>query len=206
MREAVDEAASDLPEDSEDTTITEINISESPIITMSISGSRNLLYLRDIAENLKDEIEGIPGILEVKIAGGLEREMHVDVDPFKLQNYNISLDKIIQTIRSENKNIPNGTIKIDPLEYSVRVLGEVRSAEDIGNMILKNQNNSIVYIKDVADVNFGYKKQTSRSRSNRLESVSLSVTKRAGENIVFVSDQVKKIISRIPHPTSQHQF
>ncbi len=194
IREAIDEAASDLPEDREDTRIIEINISESPIITISLSGSQSLVYLRDVAKELKEEIESIAGILEVKIAGGLEREMQIDVDPFKLQNYNISLDKIIQTIRAENKNIPNGSIKIEPLQYSVRILGEVKSAADIGNIILKNTNGSIVYIKDVASINFGYKDQKTRSRSNGLESVSLSITKRAGKNIVVVANKVKSIL------------
>jgi multidrug efflux pump subunit AcrB len=194
IREALDTAARDLPSDAEDSSIIEINISESPIITISLSGTSNLLYLRDIADNLKDEIEGVSGILEVKVAGGLEREMQVDVDPLKLQNYNISLNKIIQTIRDENRNIPNGSIKIDPLNYSVRVLGEVKSAEDIGNMILRNNSGSVVYIKDVANVNLGNKEQTTRARSNGLESVSLSVAKRSGINIVRVSDDVKNIL------------
>ena len=194
IKEELDKAVADLPEDAEDSSITEINISESPIITISLSGSNNLVFLRDIAENIKDEIESVQGILEVKIAGGLEREMHIDVDPLKLQNYNISLNKIINTIRDENRNIPNGSIEIEPLNYSVRVLGEIKNSEDIGNMILKNTRGSIVYIKDVATVNFGYKDQNSRSRSNGLESVSLSVTKRAGENIVRVANGVKEVL------------
>ena len=195
VREAIDDADRDLPDDAEESIITEINLSESPIITVSISGSPSPLYLRDIAEDIQDEIEGIPGVLEVKIAGGLIREMQIDVDPLKLQIYNISLDRILQVIQNENRNIPNGSLKINPLDYSVRVLGEVSSVEDIEQMILKNEQGSIVYVKDVANVQFGFKDQTTRSRSNGLDAVSLSISKRTGENIISTADKIKAVLN-----------
>ena len=194
VREALDKVTPELPDDSEDTTITEINLSERPILTLSIAGSNNLVFLRERAEELQEDIESVGGILEVKVSGGYQREVQIDVDPYKLQSYNLSINKVIQTIRNENKNIPNGNITIESFDYSVRVLGEIQALQDIETMILVANNDSIIYIRDVAKVTFGYKKQTTRSRANRKESVSLAITKRSGENIVSVTGEVKEIL------------
>lgn len=194
VREAVDRAKPDLPDDAEEAEITEINLSEQPIMTVNLSGRLGLLRLKKIAENLKDEIEGIPGILSVDRVGGLEREVQVFVDPEKLRYYNMDLEQVSNTINMENTTIPAGDIEVGPLKYMIRIPGEVDKPEEIKDMIIATPDNAPVYTKDVANVKFGFKEMDTRSRLNDVDSVSLIIKKRSGENLVQIADEVKKLV------------
>jgi multidrug efflux pump len=113
VRDKVNKAEADLPPDAEKPEIVEINFSEFPILTINVSGPHGLVKLKDIAEDLKDDIEKIDGVLEAKISGGMEREVRVDVDLNKLAHYNIRFDDIINSISDENKTIPGGSIDVN---------------------------------------------------------------------------------------------
>ena len=102
----------ELPADAEDPIVIEINFSNIPIMIVNVSGDYGLVRLKEIGEDLADEIETIPGILEVNLSGGLEREVQVDVDLNKLLGYGLSFSDIADAIRKENANIPGGSIDI----------------------------------------------------------------------------------------------
>ncbi|MCP4749588.1 MAG: efflux RND transporter permease subunit [Proteobacteria bacterium] len=195
VRDALDRVTHELPEDAEDPIITEINTADFPIMTVNLSGTIGLFQLKEIAEEVKDRIEKIPGILEVKRTGGLEREVKIDVDPDKLRYFNVDLNQVSNAIAYENANIPAGDIAMGPLKYMIRVPGEITSPDDIRKMVITAPNQIPVFTKDVAKVKFGFKEVTSRSRYYTVESVSLNISKRSGENLLFITDQVKKIIS-----------
>ena len=112
VRDKVNKAESELPPDAEKPDIIEINFSEFPIITFNVSGPYSLSKLKDVAEDLKDDIEKVDGVLDVKIKGGLEREVKVDVDIYKLNHYNVRFSDIITSIMDENRTIPGGTIDV----------------------------------------------------------------------------------------------
>jgi len=194
VREALDKVKPDLPTDTEEPIITEINTADFPILTLNISGKVGLFRLKQIAEELKDEIEMIPGILEVKRTGGLEREVQVDVDPEKLRYYNIDLNQISNTISYENSSIPAGDITLGPLKYMIRIPGEITTPEEIKNMIIIAPNQVPIYIKNVASVKLGFKEVQSRSRLYQKESVTLDISKRAGENLIAITSEIKKVI------------
>lgn len=124
VRDKVDKAESELPDDVEKPNIIEINFSEFPIMTYNISGPQGLVKLKDIADDIKDEIEKIDGVLEVNISGGLEREVRVDVDLNKLIHYNVRFDDVIDAISQENRTIPGGAIDVNNSSFLVRVPGE----------------------------------------------------------------------------------
>ncbi len=195
VREALDRVEPELPEDAEDAIVNEINLSEEPILIINLSGKIGLVNLKRIAEDLKDRIEAIPGILEVNRIGGLEKEMQVNVDPYKLRYYNLDLNMISNTIISENRSIPGGRIDIGPMRYLINVPGEVKSVEEIQDMIITAPGFGPITIKDVADVAFTFKDLESRSRLNGLESVSLEISKRTGENLTRISRQIKKVVA-----------
>lgn len=196
IREKVDKAESKLPTDVEKPEIIEINFSEFPIMVFNINGPQGLVQLKDIADDIKDDIENIDGVLEVKIAGGLEREVKIDVDADKLTFYNIRFDDVIDAVRNENKTIPGGSVDLNDKSFLVRIPGEFDTPYMIENLMVRTREGLPIYIRDVAEVIYDFKERTTYSRLNGLEGVSVSISKRIGSNIIDIADEVKTIIAQ----------
>jgi multidrug efflux pump subunit AcrB len=196
VRDKVNKAESKLPPDAETPEIIELNFSEFPILTLNIAGPFGLVKLKDIADDLKDEFEKIDGVLEVKVSGGMEREVKVDVDMIKLNHYNIRFDDIINSINNENKTIPGGSIDFNNSSFLVRIPGEFDKPYIIENIIVKLKDGYPVYVKDIAQVSYGFKDRTSFARLNGHDAVSIDISKRAGENIINIADKVKEILAK----------
>lgn len=196
VREKVDKAEPELPPDVEKPEIVEINFSEFPILVVNIAGPYSLVKLKDVAEDLKDEIEKVDGILDVKINGGLEREVQIDVDINKLNHYNVRFDDIITAVMDENKTIPGGSIDVNKSSFLVRVPGEFEKPYIIEDIIVKLKDGAPVYIKNIANVTYGFKDQQTYARLNTENAVSLSISKSVGENIIEIADQVKEILDK----------
>ncbi len=194
VKDKVDEALGELPTDLEDDpSVFEVNFSEMPIVVFSLSGTCGLPYLKKIADDLEDEIEAVPGVLEVDITGGLEREIRVEVFPEKLAYYGLTINTFQTVVRGENKNTSGGVIRLGNGRFQLRVPGEFSTPEEIYGLVLKTHNGQPVYLKDVARVVDGFKEETSRSRLDGREDVNISVKKRAGENIIAISQAEDRI-------------
>ncbi|MBN2572538.1 MAG: efflux RND transporter permease subunit [Ignavibacteriales bacterium] len=196
VRDKVTKAESELPDDCEKPAIMEINFSEWPIFTFSLSGPQGLVKLKDIADDLKDEIEKVDGVLEVKISGGLEREVKVNVDINKLIHYNVRFSDIIGAISEENKTIPGGLIDLDDMSFLVRIPGEFDKPYLIEDLIIKIKDGTPIYVKDVAEVEYSFKDRNTYSRLNGNDCVTLSVSKRSGANIIYIVEDVQEIIRK----------
>jgi len=194
VRDKVNKAEPDLPPDVEKPDIIEINFSEFPIVVANIAGPYSLVKLKDIAEDLKDEIEKVDGVLDVKISGGLEREVKIDVDINKLNHYNVRFDDIISAVTDENKTIPGGSIDVNNSSFLIRVPGEFDKPYIIENIIVKLKDGSPIYLKDIADVSYGFKERKTYARLNSKNAVSLSISKSVGKNIIDIADNVKEIL------------
>ena len=194
VREKVDRARPDLPTDAEESSIQEINLENTPIMVVNISGTHSLVTLKDIAEDLEERVKTISGVLDVTVTGGLEREVQVNIDPDRLMYYNLSLQNVIETIQKENLNMPGGSIDSRSLKYLVRVPGEINAPDEIGRFIVKSRGGQPITIQDVADVKLGFKDPGSYARINGLPSVSLNIQKRSGENLIRIADAVKVIL------------
>ena len=195
VKDKVDEALGELPTDLEDDpSVFEVNFSQMPIVVFSLSGTCGLPCLKKIADDLADEIEAIPGVLEVDITGGLEREIRVEVDPEKLAHYGLTISNFQSVVNSENQNTSGGAIRLGNGRFQLRVPGELTTPEEIYGLILKIHDGEPVYLKDVANVVDGFKEETSRSRLNGRDAVNISVKKRSGENIIEISKAVDRII------------
>lgn len=196
VRNKVDEARKDLPNDlEEDPSVFEVNFSEMPIVVYSLAGTCGNPCLKKIAEDLKDDIEAVPGVLEVELAGGLEREIRVEVIPERLAAYGIPITSVQSVVGSENQNTSGGAVRLGDGRFQLRVPGEFKTPDEIYGLVVGTHGSQPVYLKDVARVIDGFKDETSRSRINGRESVSLSVKKRAGENIIAIADKVDEIIA-----------
>ena len=205
VKDKVDEAKGSLPNDLEDDpSVFEVNFSEMPIVVYSLSGTCGLPCLKDIADDLQDDIEGITGVLEVEVTGGLEREIRVEVFPEKLAYYGLSIGNFEESVRSENTNTSGGNLRLGNGRFLLRVPGEFKSPEEIYGLVLTTHNGEPVYLKDVARVVDGFKEETSISRLDGRDAVNLSVKKRSGENIIAISKAVDEIIekSRLTWPAN----
>lgn len=196
VREKVDQSKPDLPEDLDEPVVQEINFENIPIMLVSITGEQSLVRLKKIAEDLQDEFKEIPGVLDVTLSGGLEREVRVDVNPARLQYYKIGVEDVINGIRGENLTIPGGSMESSALKWTVRVPGEFESVDELKNILINGKKGARAYLKDLADVYFGFKDVESYSRLNGKPSVTLSIQKRSGENIIRIADRVKEILAQ----------
>ncbi|MFH1983919.1 MAG: efflux RND transporter permease subunit [Pseudomonadota bacterium] len=197
VKDKVDEAKQDLPTDLEnDPSVYEVNFSELPIIVFSLSGTCGPRMLKEIADDLKDDIEAVPGVLEAEVTGGLEREIRIEVDTDKLTYFRIPITAFQQVVPSENQNTSGGAITLGQGRYQLRVPGEFETPEEILGLIVATHEGHPIYLKDVATVVDGVKDETSRSRLDGIDSVSISVKKRVGENIIQISDAIDRVIER----------
>jgi CzcA family heavy metal efflux pump len=191
VRDRVDLAKPDLPDDAEDPVLQEINLTDFPIIQVNLSGEVGPVVLKDVAEELQDELEILSGVLRVNLVGGLEREVRVDVDPERLRLYGLALDDVVDAIGDENVSIPGGDMDLGDQSYAVRVPGEVDNPLEVGDFVIVARDGQPIYVRDVAEVSFGFKDRESFARIDGKESVALAVQKRQGANVIEVADAVK---------------
>ena len=194
VRDKVNSTRQQLPADILDPIISEINISEFPIMYLNVGGNVGLARLKKIAEDIQDKVEAIPGVLSAEVTGGVEPEVQVNVDVYRMNAYQVSFDDVANAIRSENLNIPGGSIDTKQQTLSVRIPGEFKQVKPLEDIILKIQNNKAIYLRDVATINYSFEDRSTYARLNGKEVVSLAVKKRAGENLIGIADEVKNIV------------
>ncbi len=195
-KDRVDKSRSELPNDLEtDPLVMDINFSEFPIMNVNLSGDYSMRDLKRYAEILQDEFEGLGEISEVSIRGVEEREIQIDVDPFKLDAVGLTFEDIALAVQFENITIGAGEFTADETRRIIRTVADFENIDQISNTIIKVTNGKPVYIRDVATVVDGYKEQATIARLNDKPVVTLSVVKKAGENILEASEKVKQVIN-----------
>lgn len=191
VRDKVDQARRELPDAAEDPTIEEINVSEFPIMFLSLTGAVGMPLLTQLAENLEDELEAIQGVLDVEVVGGVEREIQIIVDPDRAAEYGVAMSDLVQLAQVENVNTPAGSMELGEAKYLVRVPGEFRTPAEIEDLIVKAGETGAVYIRDIATLADGFKDTETLSRLNGEPAVTLTVSKRSGANVIEVADTVR---------------
>ncbi|MEX2596634.1 MAG: efflux RND transporter permease subunit [Salibacteraceae bacterium] len=182
----------DLPADPN---VFELNISElTPIMNINLSGDFSVDQLNDYAELLEERIEKLSEITEVDIRGVQEKEMKVNVDLFKMQANEISFTDISNAISSENVTISAGNMLQGNMRKTVRVVGDIKNAEELGSIIVKREKQQIVFLRDIAEVVFEYEEAESYARQYTKPVVMVDVKKRAGENLINASDKIEAIL------------
>ncbi len=191
VKDAVDRAKSDLPDDLlNDPVVKDIDLTEFPIITINLSGDYSTVELRKYAEYLQDEIETFKEISRVDIKGVNDREIKIIADPYKLQSMNLSFRDIETAVTSENISMSGGEVKVNGTARSIRILGEFDNVDEIRNIIVKQVEGEVKYLKDVATVVDGFEDPTNYARLNRHPVVSLQVVKKGGENLLNATDKI----------------
>ncbi|WKN43354.1 efflux RND transporter permease subunit [Tunicatimonas pelagia] len=195
VKDAVDQAQSELPTDlDQDPNVFEVNLQDLPFMFINISGDYSIDELKNYAEYLQDEIEALSEVQEASISGTLEREIRIDADLYKMDAREVTFSDIENAVAAENVTISGGNIKADDFRRSLRVIGEFTEVDQLEDVIIKNEENRIVYLRDVAEVSDTYEEASSYSRNYGDPVVTLSVVKRKGENVLSASDQIKVIL------------
>ncbi len=191
-KDAVDKAKPELPNDmNTEPEVLEINFSELPIMTINLFGEFTNDELRNYGEYLQDEIEDLKEISVVNLKGALEREVKIDVDLPKMEAVQVSFNDIENAVRSENITMSGGELLNNDFRRTIRIVGEFESVSELENMIIKNENNAPIYLRDIAKVYFGEQDKTSIARSDLLPVISLDVIKESGENLLNAADKIK---------------
>jgi len=196
VRDKVDEARQDLPDDLDDPTVKEFSTEDFPVMYVNITGDAGLVRLKKIADDMEEDIEGIQGVLDAEILGGMEREIRVEFDQDRVAAYGLTVAEIIQTVTSNNVDTPGGNLDIGEAKFAMKVPAEFESPAEIFNLVVSMKDNNPIYLSDVAEVKDTFKDRTSFSRVNGEEAVSLKVTKRGGEHILKIAEEIREIISR----------
>ena len=198
VRDKVDQAKQDLPQDMpDDPVIQEVNFSDIPVLRVVLSGPFSLRRLQNFADDLKDRIESIPGVLSARMTGGLDREIHVELDLDRVGAYNVPFTSLISAVTRSNVNMPSGSMDIGEGKYLVRVPEDFKHPSEIFSIVAFVRDGKPVYLRDVAYINDSYKDPLTRSRLNGEKSVTLAVQKRSGENILRVTDEVKRAVEEM---------
>ncbi len=193
VRDRVSRARPKLPADVDESSVREISFSDIPVVLINIAGPVDEEVLKDLAEDLQDELTRVDGVLDVKLSGGKEREVHVQVIPERLAHYGLSLRDVTTAISDENVNIPGGNVDLDKGNVLLRVPGEFTDPREIEGVAIKRVGDMPVFVRDVARVVDGYAERATYARMAGEPSVTLAVTKRSGANILEVASNAKAL-------------
>ena len=195
VTDAVGKGKKDLPTDlKSDPQIQEFDISELPIMNINLAGNIPLDQLKKQAEDLKNKIESLNGITRVDIVGGLEREIQVEIDLYKMTSVGLTLLDIENAISRQNMNISGGEMQIGELKRNVRITGEFEDPKEIEDMVLRSFMGNSVFVKDIATVTDGYKERSDFARLDGKSVITLNVIKRSGANLIDCADNINVIL------------
>lgn len=193
VRDRVDRAKPKLPDDVEEPEVREVSFDDVPIMIVNLAGEVDEERLKTLAESMEEEIKRVPGVLDVRISGGLTRQVRVQLDPRRLSSYGLQFSDVTGAISNENVNIPGGDVTAGSTSFLLRVPGDFESVTDIEGVAVKRIGDRPVFIRDLGRVVDGYADRATYARMNGRSSVSLGVTKRTGASIIDISDSVKEI-------------
>jgi multidrug efflux pump len=167
---------------------------EMPILNINISGDYPVDRLKEFAEYLQDEIENLPEIKAADIRGAQEKEVEVAVDIFKMMAAQVSFDDVINTIRNENMTVSAGNLISSGQRRTIRILGEIEDPSELNDFVVKTENGSAVYLRDIADVRFKEEDKTTYARDFGKSVVMLDVKKRSGKNMIEAVEKIDQIL------------
>jgi multidrug efflux pump subunit AcrB len=201
VKDAIDRAKIDLPNDlPADPSVMEMDFSEFPVMNVNVSGDYPQNKLKEYAEHLQDEIENLSAISSVDITGLSEEELEVSIDRVKMEALEISLYDVESAIVNENVTMSGGDIKSiegsNITRRNIRIDGEFKDWRDLENIIIKNEFQNIVYLRDIGSVSFGQKEATSYARLNGNPVVTLDIKKKSGGNLIEAASSIQDIVKK----------
>ncbi|EBV3599737.1 AcrB/AcrD/AcrF family protein, partial [Salmonella enterica subsp. enterica serovar Virchow] len=192
-RNKVQDAKRDLPAGVEEPTVNEVNLSEFPVVFITLSGDIPERALTAAAKQLQDLVEEVPGVLEAPIQGSRDEMVEAVIDPMKLASYNMRLDQMIQGIGQSNNLIAAGSIEGAEGKYAIKVPALIETPEDVANLPVVAQPNAVVRVRDLATVRSTFEDPETIARLDGKPAIVLEVKKRIGANVVETIEGAKKV-------------
>lgn len=196
VSDSIDMMSAMLPDDAEEPMIIKLNSSmmSSAMMSVSYEGYDLVQTKKFVEDNVEDRLKAVSGVASVNIFGGTDRIIEVTVDPQKLYGYNLSVSDISQAIAAQNRNLPAGSTEGMNKDMSVRAVGKFSNLPDIENVPISTSTGEIIYLRDIAVVSDTYSEETTYSRLNGKESISISVNKESDANTVEVVNGIKAVL------------
>lgn len=197
VREEVDIARTEIPQDAEEPVVVEMNAGERPILIVTIYGELPERALYRIAREAKDALESIPSVMAAKLVGAREELLEVIIDPAKLEAYAISQRDLINAVNLNNRVVPAGQLDNGFGSFGVKVPGLFEKASDVYNLAIKAEGDGVVVLSDVADIRRTFKDRSSYASVNTHRAYGLQISKRVGENIIETTDEVRRVLAEL---------
>ncbi|MGE5415154.1 MAG: efflux RND transporter permease subunit [Acidobacteriota bacterium] len=198
IQKAVDGIRYKLPKDVENPTVQKVDLNADPILILALAGNKPLDQIYTLAKDeIKDRIQHVPGVAQVSLVGGKEREIKVSVDRRKLELYGLTLSGVIGQVGAQNLTVPAGCIDQNRREYLFRLLGEYGSLDEIRSMEILLSNGNRIPLGEIAEVSKGFKDIRSYSRLNGQDAVAIRIQKQSSASTVATADGVIKEIELI---------
>ncbi len=194
VREKVDDAKPELPEETEEPTVNEVNVSLFPVLVVILSGDLPSRRLVQAARDLRDAIERIPAVLKAEIAGLQEDMAEVIIDPIKLESYGVEPASVTAVMRRNNLLVAAGTQDTGRGRFPIKVPGIFETVADIMDMPVVVEGDAAVRVRDVAEVRKTMKDPVGFARVGGRPAIALEISKRTGENIIETIADVRRTV------------
>src|SRR5215831_4283022 len=198
VKDAVDKSKTDLPTDlTQQPNVIEQSVSDYPIMYVNVSGDYDLLRLKKYADDLKDRLEDLTELNRVDLVGAPEREFQINVDNFRMQSAGVTFDDIANAVAYENHDISGGLLDVGDMKRNLQLKGQLKTSFDIQQIVVRNFQGQPIYLKDIATIIDTVKEKDSYSRLNGKNVITLNIIKRAGENLIATSENVKGVVEEM---------
>lgn len=198
VRDKLDMVSSMLPDDAETPIIFKFSTDMIPIVLLSAQANESLPGLYKILdENVANTLARVDGVGTVSISGAPKREIHIYLDPARLEAYNLTAESVIQLVAAENKNVPGGTFDMGSDTYSLRVQGEFKDPTEMSDLVVGSKDGAVVRLSDVARIDDSVEERAQETYNNGQRGAMIIVQKQSGANSVEISNKIKKILPDI---------
>ncbi len=191
VRDKLDLVSSSMPDDAETPIIFKFSTDMIPIILLSVKATESMPGLYKILdENIANPLARVNGVGSVSISGAPKREIHVYVDPARLEAYNLTVEQIGTVIGAENRNIPGGNFDVGNETYALRVQGEFTSSDQLADVVVSNAGGRTIYLRDVARIDDSLEERAQRTFNGGEQGAMIIIQKQSGANSVEISNKV----------------
>ena len=198
VRDKLNMVSSMLPDDANTPILFKFSSDMIPIVLLSAQAKESVPGLYKILdENVANTLARVDGVGSVSIGGAPKREVHIYVDPLKLEGYHLSVETIASLVGAENRNIPGGTFDIGNETYAMRVEGEFNDPAEMANIVVGVSNGAAIHLSDVARIDDSLEERAQETYTNGVRGAMIIVQKQSGANSVDISNRIKKQLPQI---------
>uniref|UniRef100_UPI0037C99CA7 efflux RND transporter permease subunit n=1 Tax=Prosthecobacter sp. TaxID=1965333 RepID=UPI0037C99CA7 len=198
IRDRVNRVIVDLPDDADPPIVEKLDPDASPILNVALTADRPAREITEYADKiLRRQLESVPGVGQATLLGGRKRQINVWMDPVRLRSFNLTAIDVQKALRSQNVQIPAGTVKDAASQEGLRVLGKAASVAELRQMVVREKDGGLVRLGDVARVDDGEEEPQTAARRNGIPSVVISLRKQSGENTIKVVDAVQERLAEV---------